>query len=149
MELTATITKRGLVALWEKGGGCQNTGEATIIANREGGKPTAIYFRRGGHLSNREHALIPVHYGYHVIQAWEQRGDFEIQVSVVTETNVEKESVTIALINEFKQGEWDIEPDSDLMYAIQAAKDKINDYHCRDVYYAVIKEKKDANLINI
>lgn len=51
MNIELTITKKGLPALWESGGGATNTGSATIIAGPNGEKLVPIYVRRSGHLS--------------------------------------------------------------------------------------------------
>lgn len=38
-------------------------------------------------------------------------------------------------IHQFKRGEWDVEPPSYLNNAIEAAKKKATEYHCRSPYY--------------
>ena len=57
------FSKTGLPCMWESGGGATNTGGAKIICSANGLPKKAIYIPRGGHLSNGEHALIPVTIG--------------------------------------------------------------------------------------
>jgi len=74
------LSKRGSPCLWEYGGAASNTGRAMIIADRKGQPKKAIYVARGGHLSNGNHALIPVEANDVIVMAVHHRGDFRIQV---------------------------------------------------------------------
>ena len=62
-------TKKGLPALWERGGGYSNTGEATIIAGPNGKKKVPLYIRQRGTLACAHHALFVVHEGDIVIES--------------------------------------------------------------------------------
>ena len=73
-------TKKGFPAYWEGGGGFTNTGEATIIANKNGKPKEAIYIRRRGHLANAHHALVILEVGDYIIEANHHRRDFEIVI---------------------------------------------------------------------
>lgn len=146
--MNADLTKRGLVSLWEKGGGYCNTGRATIICKADGSKPTAVYVRRRGQLACEEHALVPVHSGYLIIESYHHHGDFEHQIYKVLRTFTEGEGdkmqgkIEVIKVNSFDQGEWD-DPLGNLEAAVAAAEAKAKDYHCRSPYWVVEKEKKD------
>lgn len=143
--MTAETTKRGLISLWECGGGCCNTGEATIITRPDGSKPTAVYIPRGGHLSNGNHALIPVHTGYYIIKSWHHRKDFEHIIYKILKTFSEegKGKIEVFMTNQREWGEWSTPLPDELKAAVAAAEEKATDYHCRKPYYVVEKEKKD------
>lgn len=127
-------TKKGYPAFWEAGGGSTNTGEATIIASKDGQPKKAIYIRSRGHLSNGEHALIPITVGDYIIRADHHRGDFEIFVYRITE--ISKEEASIKKIAEFSNGEWDNLPQF-LEDAVEAAMKKATCYHCRGPHFIV------------
>ncbi len=119
--------------MWESGGGYSNTGEATIIAGKNGEAKQPIYIRRRGQLACCEHALIPISVGDYVISASHHRGDFEIFVYRITE--ILKEEASTEKIAEFSNGEWDAELPAFLEAAVQAAMQKATCYHCRDPHY--------------
>lgn len=79
-EIKIEKTKKGFPALWECGGGFTNTGEATIIAGKDGQPKKAIYVRRRGHLANSEHALIVLEVGDYIIKTNHHRKDFNIYI---------------------------------------------------------------------
>lgn len=85
-------TKKGYPAFWESGGGYTNTGEATIIANKDGQPKEAIYVRRRGHLANAQHALIVLEVGDYIIEANHHREDFEIQIFKILDFEVKNGS---------------------------------------------------------
>ena len=138
-KLRIEITKSGLPAIWECGGGYSNTGEATIIASPSGDAKRAIYVRGRGKLANGNHALIVLEIGDHIVEAEHHRKDFRIQIYQVVDLEVKEETYAITkLINHFSRGEWDAEPPAYLNAAIEAAIDKSTCYHCRSAHY--IKE---------
>lgn len=139
---SAELSKRGLVSLWETGGGYSNSGDAQIICKADGSMPTAIYMPRGGHLACGAHALIPVHSGYVIICSSHRRGDFEHRLYKVVSMSAETKEVKAELINEFSQGEWTSPLPQNLEVAVEAAEEKATTYHCRSAVYAVAKEKK-------
>lgn len=79
------ITKKGLPALWEQGGGATNTGDATIIAGRKGEPLRPIYVATRGQLSCSSHALFVVEPGCYLVHADHHRWDFEISVNRVAD----------------------------------------------------------------
>lgn len=121
-EIEITRSRSQIPCLWEKGGGWSNTGEAQIIADRQGNPKRAIHIRTHGDLSCRDHALIPVKKGDHVITVFRHRD----RVSTQVERIVSIKGDTATLVPE-------IEPICD--ETIRAAVDKCNDYHCRTPYY--------------
>ena len=143
--ISGNITKNGYVSLWEKGGGSSNTGTATIICKANGDKPVAVYIRRRGHLSNDQHALIPVHVGYFVVETTHHRGDFQHTVYLITEISVKQGKGCIKLepISRYDCGEWDEKLPDYLAVAITAAENKARCYHCRTPFYVVSKEEKE------
>lgn len=144
----ASLTRKGFVSLWEEGGSYRNTGSARIICKADGSMPTATYICRRGHLSCGEHALVPVHEGFYVIESDHHRGDFAHQIFKVVRTFTKevdgalKGFVEMELVNSFYEGEWDA-PLEHLEAAVAAAEEKAATYHCRDPYYVVEKEKND------
>lgn len=140
--LTAELTRRGLVSLWESGGGYSSTGEATIVCKENGEKPFAIYIRRRGHLSNSSHALIPVKEGYYVIESSQRRGDFIHKIYQILRTfkKDDKANIEVTTVNQYYQGEWDEDLPEFLAKAVEAAEAKAKSYHCRIPFYAIEKE---------
>jgi hypothetical protein len=132
MTRKLTLSKRGIPCLWEKGGGCCNTGEATLIAAPDGAPKRAIYVRRSGALANEEHALIPVSVGDLVVEAEHHREDFTIKISQITSIH---EHAELSPLHVFDMGEWDTEPLPQFASLIEAAQDKATCYHCREPFY--------------
>jgi len=133
MQITIERTKKGLPALWEKGGGKTNTGNSQIIANADGSPKKPVYIRRRGSLACEEHALLIISPGDLVIQAFHHRRDFLIRVLRITE--ITEEEAVCEKIHEFDEGEWDVEPPEYLLPAIEAAQEKATCYHCRKPHY--------------
>lgn len=134
MKMKIERTKKGLPAMWESGGGYTNTGEATIIANRNGSPKKPVYIKRRRALACSEHALFIVSVGDLVIMADHHRLDFDILVCRIDE--IDGDEAKLSLLHEFSNGEWDQEPPADIMKAVEAAEEKAMIYHCRrPVYY--------------
>ena len=131
--------------MWEAGGGCCNTGDATILAKPDGTMPTAVYVRQRGHLSCGEHALVPLQKGYYIVCSNHHRGDFEHRIYKVLRTFSEGENkkgrIEAVLVNKFDQGEWDTPLDPKLEAAVAAAEEKATNYHCREAVYVKTKER--------
>ena len=126
--------RRNLPALWEEGGGYTNTGYVTILAREDGGKPRATYIRRRGHLACGRHALVIVRPGMYVISANHHRGDFLISVYQIME--IREEEAVGRLLTRFEMGEWaPLDLPAHLEAAVEAARQKATDYHCRQPYY--------------
>jgi hypothetical protein len=141
-EVELELTKRGLPALWEWGGGFTNTGEAQVVAGPHGEALKPLYVRRKGHLANQEHALFVVYPGCFVIRGSHHRKDFEVDVFRVEAINVEEKKAILRRIANFSEGEWDIEPPEFLVEAIQEAADKATCYHCREPHFANLEEPR-------
>ena len=130
-------TRSGLPALWEKGGGWTNTGEATIIAGPDGRPKRPIYIRRRGHLAGGEHALFVIRHGDHIVEARHHRGDFHIQVYRVEAIGEEdgRPYAEAGLVAEHDMGEWAPPLPPYLQAAVEAAREKARCYHCRSPHY--------------
>ena len=130
-------TKKGLPAYWESGGGYKNTGDAMIIAGKDGQPKKAVYVRRRGRLANAPHALIILEVGDHIVEAHHHRGDFYIEVLEIKGfENSENETFAfVERVNRFDMGEWDAALPAFLEAAVQAAVDKATCYHCREPHY--------------
>ena len=135
MNIELTITKKGLPALWESGGGATNTGSATIIAGPNGEKLAPIYIKRSGSLSCGQHALFVVQEGYYVVMASHWRRDFTIKVYQIVEINLEAQTARLSQLYEYSQGEWNYDPPAWLKNAIDTAMEKAICYHCREPHY--------------
>lgn len=130
----------GKLCVWEKGGGWTNTGAATLVADKDGNKKTAIFVRRGGHLACSEHALIPVQVGDLIMFVSEHRGDVEISLRQIS--SIENEEARMIVLYKFEKNEWDNQPSENLNSFIQAGINKVNTYHCRSAYYVNEPQRK-------
>lgn len=120
-----------------------NTGSATIIAKANGGKPTAVYIRKGGQLACSNHALVVVHTKDYVISTSQHRGEYEHTIYRVLRLFPETKEIGVEEVNKFDRGEWDSPLPDNLKAAVAAAEAKASAYHCRTPYYVVEKEKKN------
>ena len=134
-RLSIEVTKRGLPALWESGGGMNNTGRATIIAGFKGERLSPIYIRRRGHLACSQHALFAIGIGTIVVEVDHHRKDFAIRVWSVCEVDKETLTVRLTLITEFDKGEWSVPLPEEFQAAVEAAKEKATCWHCREPHY--------------
>ena len=137
MNIRIEKTKKGYPAYWEAGGGYTNTGEATIIAGKDGQPKKAVYVRRRGFLANGYHALIILEVGDYIVEANHHRGDFEIAIHKVRcfEVKEEEAYAVVEQVNRFEQNEWDTELPVSLEAAVQAAMEKATCYHCREPHF--------------
>ena len=129
------ITKSGQPALWECGGGATNTGYAVIICKSDGSKKRPTYVAERGHLSKRNHALFVVKVGDVVIQADHDRYGESCQIDRIVAIN--SNEAILENITAFENGEWSVSLDVHFNDAVHAAFEKMYDYHCRSVYYAL------------
>lgn len=133
IKLRIERTRNGYPALWECGGGATNTGESTIIADANGCRKQAIYVKRGGHLSNRNHVLIVLEVGDYIIKSYHKRKNFWIRIYRIK--SFDGEFATVELTYEFSKGEWNNHPPAYLQPAITAGMEKATCYHCREPHY--------------
>ena len=75
------------------------------------------------------HALIPIKPGMFIIYARHHRLDFKIEIYKINGGFV------LDRIWVFDAGEWDREPPLSLAKAVEVAKAKACDYHCRRPYF--------------
>ena len=75
-EMKLEVTKRGLPAIWECGGGSTNTGNSQVVAGENGERLSPIYIRRSGSLSNSDHAFFVAKEGMVIVESTQHRGDF-------------------------------------------------------------------------
>lgn len=131
-------TKTNQPALWECGGGATNTGNAVIICNADGSKKRPTYVPNGGHLSKGNHALFVVKVGDVVIQADHDRYGESCQINRIVAINGNE--AILESITAFERGEWSVDPAVHFHNAIDAAFEKMHDYHCRSAYYALPRD---------
>ena len=116
-------SRAGLPCMWESGGGSTKTGGAKIICTASGSSKKAIYIPRGGHLSNGEHALIPVAVGDIIIFHSHDRKGGETEILKIVKIVGEKAyTETIEMKDCYKN-------------AVEAAIKKAHIYHCREAVY--------------
>lgn len=132
------LSKRGLPCLWEEGGANSNTGGCTIIGDTNCRPKKPIYIATRGHLSNGDHALIPVRTNDIVVQCSQWRHDFTINIYKIISFNLEEKEATLELRNSFDMGEWDYDLLQKYVEIVEVAKNKSTSYHCRTPYF--IKE---------
>lgn len=126
-----TRSQSGTPCIWESGGGYSNTGIAQIITDGQGNPKSAIHVRTHGDLACKEHALIPIREGDHIVTVNRHWDRVAIKVEFIA--SIQEDTATVV-------------PETDpICYdAIEAAVAKSRDYHCRTPYYIYIKE--DNNL---
>lgn len=139
MKKTIERTKKGFPAMQEAGGGYTNTGDAVIIANSDGTAKKPVYIRRRGPLACENHALFVVKLGDIVVEANHHREDFDIRIWRIDQ--ILNEEVQLCLVNEYNQGEQEVDPPAFLQAAVEAAKEKATCYHCRGPHFV----KEDSN----
>ena len=132
MRINVERTRTGLPALWENGGGLTNRGHSQLIGDSVGGKKSAIYVARGGHLACGNHVLLVIEVGDIIVRASHSRGDFDIDIYRVIA--IDDEGAELEGVADFRQGEWqgDYEKFCDI---VDTAKSKARDYHCRSGYW--------------
>ena len=143
--VSVKITKSGsgLPCMWESGGGLSSGGSATIITKRDGSKPQSIFIPRSGHLACGEHALVPVHPGYGVVNVRVSHGNLEGgTIGVIHE--ITDESATVEVVASFRLGEWDSPVPTSVKPALEAAVAKASCRHCRSVYWAEEPRRKEV-----
>lgn len=117
-----TRSKKGLPCLWENGGGWSNTGTAQIITDGQGYPKRALHVQTWGNLACRDHALIPVRVGDHVVTVRRHRDRVALQVERIA--SIQEDTAVLVP-----------ETEPICVDAINAAIEKANDYHCRSAYY--------------
>ena len=116
-------SRTGLPCMWESGGGSTNTGGAKIICSSNGLQKKAIYIPRGGHLSNGEHALIPVTVGDIIILHSHGRNGGETEILKIKKIVGDRaHTVAVEMKDCYKN-------------AVAAAVKKSHIYHCREAVY--------------
>jgi hypothetical protein len=136
------VTDKGYPLLYELGGACRNTAEATVIANPNGGKAKAFFMPMYGHMSNGVHAYIAPKVGMYILNTSYCQGE---RVSTIKKIVALKgASATVETVWEYSSsGPEDKFPPQDfLKCAYLALLAKASDYHCRSVYWAVPKQKQ-------
>lgn len=149
MKINVGKTKSGLPCLWERGGGCSNTGNARIICRADGSKKVAI---ATGNNSNNNHALFVLHDGDLIISVFDSKRGMEIDVSEVKLSAVKDDlwcdyyraykDVDFETVMTYNNCEWDKEPSAGVEEAIQAAVNKVHCYHCREPYWYLPPKKR-------
>jgi len=136
-RIRVEITESGLPALWEAVGGTTNAGEARIIRDQNGRPKKPVYVKRSGHLSNGNHALIPVEVGDIIVESYRNMPDFKIH-QVYRIVNFDGEYAVAELLYEFRDGQWNFYPPAYLQPAITAALEKAKEG-------IAIRQQTDAN----
>lgn len=132
-SLTLEMTRSGKPAVWERGGGYTNTGNATIVATNKGTPPVPYYVRRRGELANGHHALMPIMTGWWIIEADHHRGDFIVEVWQVS--RIKDGVVDLLLKYKLAEEEWTPMLPDFLLEACKAAIEKAQCYHCREPHF--------------
>ena len=155
-KMRLEITKRGLPAIWENGGGSTHTGFSQVIAGENGERLSPIYVRRSGSLSCNNHALFIAREWMVIVESDHHREDFIGKILRVKK--IEKVpcgrihtaetdpcyicggrgwnfEATVELVTEFSQGEWTIEVPENLLPALNAGAEKALCYHCREPHF--------------
>ncbi len=150
-SINITTTKRGIPAMWEKGGGRTSGGSSQIITGRNGEARRPVYVRKSGSLSCAEHALITVHEGFYIVNVDLSRGEVSYaSILKILNTSVKdidghnwEAKAEVQEENVFSNGEWDTVFDPKLASALKSAIGKASSYHCRSAYFIDSSEKKE------
>ncbi|MEM1792666.1 MAG: hypothetical protein QXE92_00300 [Thermofilaceae archaeon] len=127
-----------LLCAWEKGGAGCNTGSATVIAGSQGEAKKAIKVRTSGHLAGREHALIPVEIGDHIIFAFAFKRKCIVEIYRVVGFDVARKAIISKKVVEVEgQAIEEVlqKLPENLVKAASAAIAKAHCYHCREPHY--------------
>ena len=124
-----------------------STGHSIIVAGPKGEKKVPVYIRKAGSLACGEHAMLPIQKGDTIITATHHRKDFAIHVyDVSREPDASDTLLELAIIASFERGEWSgsaVEGGKLPEYlkgAVDAAKQKAQEYHCRRPMWVVDQE---------
>jgi hypothetical protein len=123
-------SKTGLPCVWESGGGRTHTGSSQIVCDRNGLPISPLYIKQRGTLVCGQHALFHVKPGTYVIRASRRHLDYEVEVYMVQDSPTRLE-----LVYSYSQGEWVPDLPMELEAAVEAAKGKTTEYHCRRPVY--------------
>jgi len=137
-------SKNGYSCLRESGGGYTNTGEAVIIADKDGKRKNAIYIYRSGHLACRDHAVIPIIAGDYVIRADRSHRKISIMIYQIEKIFYD-ECICKVIMSIYDEDYQNLFNDDcvalyfsnieKLWLAIKAAINKTLIYHCRQPVY--------------
>ena len=135
-DFDISLTKSGLPAAWECGGGLSSRGSAQVICGPQGQKKKTL---TTGHRCNENHALFVLHEGDFIIDCAHWRNNVSVNVYMVTgfDLNPERPLAYTVCTNSFADGCWDVEPSKELDEVVQAGVNKARSYHCRTVFWAL------------
>jgi len=122
------LTKSGLPALWERGGGMTNTGSVQLIADHLGNPKYPIYIKRRGQRACNNHALFVINKNDIVLQANHHRGDIVIKIYKISQIFTDGKA-ELTSVNEYSQGEW--EHNNTYEQLVKVSRQKIKIYHCK------------------
>lgn len=134
-------TRRGLPALWERGGGMTNTGRAQIIANPDGSPKRPNYIKGSGERANLCHALFVVKEGDLVIQVYRNRINYDIQIKRISKIYYKTTPTLHARYwlsrEEYEKncGEWEVsDPEKTIHYFVKTDfSKKIKDFKITNI----------------
>jgi len=152
MKMLISQTRSGKPAAWEGGGATTNKGTAMIIAAPDGSPKRPIFFATRGHRALQGHALFVLDIGDTLVTVTRYRNDITVKAYKIVAFELEPHQegeVNRSFRNQFNSlvygGFWaegagpravveEVDTTA-LAAAIQAAKKKAADYHCRQAYY--------------
>ncbi len=144
MKIPIERSRNDMPCLWESGGKYPVAAKVRIIAAPDGSRKKAIFVRKRGDLACQNHALIPIAVGDITVSMFRANIDVSGEVSYVRSIDFQDFATTqIAymftgtLIDDKLEGTWYPDLPPFLQPAVEAAFNKLQDYHCREVYYAI------------
>ena len=140
MKRNISLTKSGMPALWESGGAMTNSADCTLVGDKFAQRKKPVFIRTGGHLSNDNHALFILNKGDVVVVGTRARSDYSYVILRFVSCEKLGDGKAIGefdIINHFSEGQWDNELDPKYTDILEAARVKMNKYHCRDTVYAL------------
>lgn len=148
--VTIERSNKNMPCLWECGGKYNGNGKVQLITTSDGAKKKSIFVRRSGDLACKNHALIPIMIGDFTITALLDGTEVTAELSAIK--RIDLKDATIQTTSMFTgiltkdgniEGTWYPDVPAAFKPAIAAAFNKLQDYHCRSVYYANVPVYKD------
>ena len=136
------ISKSGKAVIAECGGGMTSSGRAMVVCGPDGEKLRPIWI---GHRSNENHALFFAKEGMIFIKGSHSRDGEYFSVCRITKVEYDQDlgfyyrhmaKVSFGEMYSYGEGDWNAPLPPKFVEAVKACREKMRDYHCRNVYYA-------------
>lgn len=141
-EIIIERTKSNIPCIWESGGAYTNTANCVMVCNMYGNPKKPVYITKHGPRACGDHALIPIRENDYTISMTKDRYGMNASIYKIIKIN-DNNTCEVERINQYIEDKyneirgWTEEYDPMFDNVIQAGKEKMNDYHCRNPYYII------------